>query len=73
MKNSSVANMKFSLAGREHFLARLLAEETILALLEGIFLKELLPVVAETEMFEELRPLLEDLDFVVLFTLQTLH
>ena len=73
MKNSGVANMKFSLAGREHFLAGLLTEETILSLLERIFLKELLPVVSQTEMFEELGPLLEDLDFVVLFALQTLH
>ena len=73
MKNSRVANMKFSLASSEDFLARLLAEETVLSLLEGIFLQQLLPVVTQTEMFEELRPLLEDLDFVVLSALQTLH
>ena len=73
VKNSGVANMKFSLAGREHSLARLLTEETIFSLQEGILLKELLPVVSQTKMFEELGPLLEDLDFVVLFALQTLH
>ena len=73
MKNSGVANMKFSLGRSEDFLPRLLTEETILSLLERIFLQELLPVVTQTEMFEELRPLFEDLDFVALLALQTLN
>ena len=73
MKNSSVANVKLSLASREPFLTRLLTEGTVLSLLERIFLQELLPVVTQTEMFEELRPLFEDLDFVALLALQTLN
>ena len=73
MKNSCVANMKFSLGRPEDFLPRLLTEETILSLLERIFLQEFLPIVTQTEVFQELGPLLEDLDFVVLFALETLN
>ena len=73
MKNSRVANMQLPLDSCEDFFARLLAEETILALLEWIFLKQLLPIVSQTEVFEELILLLKDLDFVVLFALETLH
>ena len=73
MKHSSVANMQFPLASREDFLASLLAEETILSFLKWIFLKELFPVVPQTEMLQELGPFLKYLDFVVLFALETLH
>ena len=74
MTDSCVTHVNFLLGSRQHLpVWGREAKFTILSLFKRIFQKELLSIMSETEVLQELGSLLECFDFVVLFTLQTVH